>query len=94
MASNSLTAIPDWDGTTENWLAFSERFIRLMVVAGVDLVCRPNFVTEAKSVGWTSSSIVEARIFVWQRMDDGMSKHQAARNALKLAGPEYDGETC
>ena len=55
---------------------------------------RPECVQTVTAIGWSSSEVVEAKIFVWQRMDDGMSKHQAARNALRLAGPKYDGERC
>jgi len=58
---NSLEKMPDWDGENESWADFSEHFIDLMTIAGYDLVCRPNFLPNARILNWSAQDIVEAR---------------------------------
>ena len=94
MSNNAVTSIPEWDGTGETWSDFSTQFLRLMTVAGYDIVCRPHYHQMAMSRKWDQKSVVEGRVFVWNQLNVATYKSLPAANALTLAGPEYDGETC
>ena len=94
MVTNASVKIPEWNGEAEDWFDFSPLFIRRMENAGYDCVCLPDFLETAKGFGWNQADIVEAKKFVWQQMDVAMQMHKKARNALLIAGPEYDGEIC
>jgi hypothetical protein len=90
---NAEIVLPKWDGTVSGWREFSKDFLRLMTKVGHDIVCRPEFTTTAQGIGWTPKKIVEARKFVWGQLFAACKDVVAAKNALSLAGPEYDGET-
>jgi hypothetical protein len=90
---NSLEKMPDWDGENESWADFSEYFIDLMTIAGHELVCRPNFLQNARILNWSAQDIVEARKFVYRQLGVATFKHKLARDAFVLAGPKHDGET-
>jgi len=94
MVTNASVKIPEWNGEAEDWFDFSPLFIRRMENAGYGCVCLPDFLETAKGFGWNQADIVEAKKFVWQQMDVAMQTHKKARNALLIAGPEYDGEIC
>ena len=94
MATAAITDTPVWDGTVEEWFDFSEAFLIQMAAAGFDIVCRPKFLEKAHDLKWSDMEIVEARSFVWTQLRLATKTHKAARNALSLAGGNYDGETC
>ena len=90
---NAEIVLPKWDGTVSGWREFSKDFLRLMTKVGHDIVCRPDFTGIAQGLGWSPKKIVEARKFVWGQLFAACKDVVAAKNALSLAGPEYDGET-
>jgi hypothetical protein len=65
-----------------------------MKKVGYEIVCRPGFVATAKSLNWTPEEIVEAKGFVWDQLLAAVQASESASNALSMAGPEHDGETC
>jgi hypothetical protein len=68
MATNAITTIPDWCGSPRRWRAFAKHFLRLMTMAGFDIVCRPSYTSVATSLGWSAACIVEGRVFVWEQL--------------------------
>jgi hypothetical protein len=64
-----------------------------MAAAGHDIVCRPGYTEIAQKQGWSPERIVEGRKFVWNQLLVCCKDAPRAKNALLMAGPEYDGET-
>ena len=89
----AVTENPTWDGHVRPWREFSIDFIRQMAAAGHDIVCRPEYTEIAQQQGWVPERIVEGRKFVWNQLLVCCKDAPRAKNALLMAGPEYDGET-